>query len=154
LFYLSRNVKTSARKRKPLKLQTRIIASIVAFDDVLLFNVDDVWTRKSISAVVRIYSVLILVSSWSETVVGYSDVGFVESIRDFIRTRNADVRDECEVGTDEYVVVAVTWWVLELTRKFDKINQFLLIDNHQYPIFEGVTLPIQLFYWFLCLKAA
>jgi hypothetical protein len=63
LFYLSRNVKTSARKRKPLKLQTRIIASIVAFDDVLLFNVDDVWTRKSISAVVRIYSVLILVSS-------------------------------------------------------------------------------------------
>lgn len=39
--YRSRNVKTSARQRKPLKLQTRIIASIVAFDDGLVFNVDD-----------------------------------------------------------------------------------------------------------------
>jgi hypothetical protein len=35
-------VKTSARKIKPLKLQTRMTARMVAFDDVLVFNVDEV----------------------------------------------------------------------------------------------------------------
>jgi hypothetical protein len=89
--YLSRNVKTSARQRKPLKLQTSIIASIVAFDDVLIFNVDVEYDRKFCSAVV---SILVLVSYIIKFVVGDSVIEFIKSIFDFTRTRNADVRDE------------------------------------------------------------
>jgi hypothetical protein len=34
-------VKINTRKRKPLKLQTSIIASMVAFDEAVVRNVDD-----------------------------------------------------------------------------------------------------------------
>ncbi len=62
MIYLSKNVKISARKRKPLKLQTSITASIVAFDDVVVFNVDDEYDRKFCSVVVvRIDSIFVLV---------------------------------------------------------------------------------------------
>jgi hypothetical protein len=75
---------------KPLKLQTRIIASSVVFVDVFVFNVEVEYNGKLTSVVIGIYSILELVSSVNESVV----VGdFIASIFDFTRTRNADVGD-------------------------------------------------------------
>jgi hypothetical protein len=97
LFYLSRNVKINARKRKPLKLQTRITASNAAFDDLFVFNVDDEYDRTFdlvVIVVIGIYSISVLVSSVIKFIVGNMIGRFVESIFDLTRTRNADVKDK------------------------------------------------------------
>jgi hypothetical protein len=44
--YRSRNVNINARKRKPLKLQTNMIASMVALDEEFVRKVDDVYERR------------------------------------------------------------------------------------------------------------
>jgi hypothetical protein len=113
LSYLSRNVKISARKRKPLKLQTRIIASNVALDDVLIFNVEDEYNRKVCSVARGIYSILILVSSVFK--VGYSVVILFGSTFDLTRTRNAEVGDVYVV-----VVVVICCVLITAERNFRK----------------------------------
>lgn len=85
-------MKINARKRKPLKLQMRMIIMRVVFDDDdagdVLFNVDV--GRKFVGDSKEI-----------------SSVDVVRSIFDLIRTRNAEVIDELDIVVVVVVVVVV-----------------------------------------------